>query len=154
MNNLFIVCSSTMLIILFSFPVTPQAKEQTIDLTVCVAGTCDVLSEAQDWETESCEARGIGWSNKDFNPLETFTVFIKSLLAIQEGKWHMNTLIKYLDSQGDYIVFRNNKVFGGTGKWEGVTGEIQRKFIRMGKSMPTNNFANCHNVTGTFEMPE
>lgn len=143
-----------MLIILFSFPVTSQAKEQTIDLTVCVAGTCDVLSEAQDWETESCEARGIGWSNKDFNPLETFTVFAKSLLAIQEGKWHMNTLFKYLDSEGDYIVFRNKKVFGGTGKWEGVTGEIQTKFIRMGKSMPTNNFANCHNVTGTFEMPE
>lgn len=143
-----------MLIILFSFQVNAHAKEQSIDLTVCVAGTCDILSEAQNWETESCEARGIGWTNNDFDPLETFTVFLKSLLAIQEGKWHMNTLFKYLDSEGDYIVFRNKKVFGGTGKWEGVSGEIQTKFIRMGKSMPTNNFANCHNVTGTFEMPE
>ena len=154
MKNLILISLPTMLIILFSFQVNAHAKEQSIDLTVCVAGTCDILSEAQNWETESCEARGIGWTNNDFDPLETFTVFLKSLLAIQEGKWHMNTLFKYLDSEGDYIVFRNKKVFGGTGKWEGVSGEIQTKFIRMGKSMPTNNFANCHNVTGTFEMPE
>ena len=154
MRNQLLVFSTAMLFISSFFHIPTQAKEKLIDLTVCVAGTCDILSEAQDWETESCESRGIGWSNTDYKPLETFSVFNKGLLAVKDKKWNMNLLTKYLDSEGDYIVIRNGKIFGGTGKWDGATGEIQSKWLRMAKSMPPNNFANCQIVTGTFELPE
>lgn len=154
MKNLISVFSAIVFTLLLIFQVTSQAKEQAIDLTVCVAGTCDHLSEAQDWETMSCDSRGIGWSNIDYKPLETFSVFNKGHLAIKNDKWHMNVLTKYLDSDGDYLVIRYGKIFGGTGKWEGATGEIQGKWLRMGKSMPPNNFANCRTITGTFQIPE
>jgi hypothetical protein len=107
MKNQFLVLSTIMVTILFTFPITPQAKEQTIDLTICAAGTCDNLSEAKDWETESCELRGIGWSNNGYEPLETFTTFGKCILGIKNGKWDMDCFKKYLDSDGDYIIIRN-----------------------------------------------
>ena len=154
MKNQFLVLSTIMVTILFTFPITPQAKEQTIDLTICAAGTCDNLSEAKDWETESCELRGIGWSNNGYEPLETFTTFGKCILGIKNGKWDMDCFKKYLDSDGDYIIIRNSVIYGGTGKWEGVSGEVKSKLLRMGKSMPPNNFANCQNITGAFEIPE
>ena len=154
MRSQLLVSSTIMFAILLFLHAQSRAKEQMIDLTVCVAGTCDILSEAQDWETESCESRGIGWSNNGYKPLETFSVFNKGLLAVKDKQWNMNLLTKYLDSEGDYLVIRNGEIFGGTGKWEGATGEIQSKWLRMAKSMPSHNFANCQVVTGTFELPE
>ena len=154
MRNQLLVCSSIMFAILFIFQITPQAKEQVIDYTRCIAGTCEQHSEAEDFSTMSCRARGIGWSNNDFKPLETFAILNRCLLGIKNGKWTMDCFLKYVDQDGDHLVIHSGKVYGGTGKWKGVTGEIQSKWIRRVTSLPTGNFANCSHVTGTFEMPE
>ncbi len=154
MKTQLLVCSSILFTILFCFQITPQAKQQAIDVTLCVAGTCDNLSEAEDMETKSCEARGIGWSNNDFKLLETFATFEKCILGIKNDKWDMDCFMKWLDSDGDYIVFRNKKIYGGTGKWKEATGDRQSKRIRRAQSMPPNNFALCTNSTGSFEIPE
>lgn len=53
MRSQLLVSSTIIFAILLFLRAKSQAKEQLIDLTVCVAGTCDILSEAQDWETES-----------------------------------------------------------------------------------------------------
>ena len=144
-----------MFIILFLGSSITQAKEQVIDLTRCIAGTCERLSTADHFRTMSCQSRGVGWSNTDYKPLETFAVFEKAILGIKEdNKWTSNSFVKYVDSDGDHIVFHSKKVYGGTGKWKGVTGEIQGKWIRRVTSLPTGNYTNCSHVTGTFEIPE
>jgi hypothetical protein len=141
-------------IILFIQSAILQAKQQAIDLTICIAGTCDHLSDAEDMRTMSCQSRGIGWSNNDYEQLETFITFGRCVLGIKNDEWDIGCFTKYLDSDGDYIIFRKNKIYGGTGKWKGVTGNYQDKWIRSGKSLPTGNFANCQIVTGAFELPE
>ena len=109
-----VVTLPILFIILFLGSSTTQAKELVIDVTRCVAGTCDRLSTADDFRTMTCEARGIGWSNNDYKPLETFTVFDRTLLGIKEDKrYDFNSFVKWLDSEGDHIVFRNKKVYGG-----------------------------------------
>ena len=154
MKSQIVITLSIMLIMLFLDSSTTQAKEQAIDLTRCTAGTCDRLSTADDFRTMSCRSRGIGWSNNDYKPLETYAVFARDLLGINNDKWDFNSLVKIVDSEGDHIVIRNGKVYGGTGKWKGVTGELKGKWIRNAKSLPTGNYANCSHVTGTFEIPE
>ena len=150
-----VVTLPILFIILFLGSSTTQAKELVIDVTRCVAGTCDPLSDAEDFRTMSCKSRGIGWSNNDYKPLETFAVFGRTLLGIQEEKkWDFNSFVKWVDSDGDHIVFRDKKIYGGTGKWKRVTGEVQWKRLRNAKSLPTGNFANCGVITGTLELPE
>lgn len=150
-----VVTLSITFIILFLSSSTTEAKEQVIDLTRCLAGTCDFLSTADDFRTMSCQSRGIGWSDNDYKPLESFAVFEKAILGIKEDKeWTINGFVKYVDQDGDHIVFLNKKVYGGTGKWKGVTGEVKSKWIRRITSLPTGNYTNCSHVTGTFEIPE
>lgn len=154
MKNQLLVCSVIIFAILFIFQISSQAKQQEIDLTICFAGTCDNLSESEGMETESCESQGIGWSNNDFKPLETFATFEKAILGIKNDKWDMDNFMKWLDSDGDYIIFRNKTIYGGTGKWKEATGSYQGKRIRRAESMPPNHYAMCTHITGSFELPE
>ena len=149
-----VVALPIMFIVLFLGLSISQAKEQVIDFTRCIAGTCDRLSTADHFRTMSCDARGIGWSNNDFKPLETFAILNRCLLGIKNDKWTIDCFNKYVDSDGDHLVIHSGKVYGGTGKWKGVTGEIKGKWIRRVTSLPTGNFTNCSHVTGTFEIPE
>ena len=102
----------------------------------------------------SCRGRGIGWSNNDYKPLETFATFERCILGIKNDKWDIECFLKYVDSDGDHIVFHSGKVYGGTGKWKAVTGGVKGKWIRRVTSLPTGNYTNCSKVTGTFEIPE
>ena len=153
-NQVSIWMSCVIFILLVSLQTTSQAKQQELDLTICFAGTCDNLSESEDMETESCESQGIGWSNNDFEQLETFTTFEKCILGIKGDKWDMDCFVKFLDSDGDHIVFRNKIFYGGTGKWKEAAGSYKTKQIRRGKSMPPNHFALCAHVNGTLSLPD
>jgi hypothetical protein len=146
-------------IILFLCSLNSQAKEQAIDLTRCNSGTCTHLSEEDGLKAMRCEARSIGWSNNGYEALETFTAHEMGLLGFIDGQKNINTIIKWIDSDGDYFLtgLRSNKedpnVRGGTGKWKGVKGDLKHEQIRTGKSLPQGTFMNCYRVTGTLELP-
>lgn len=151
MKNQTLILASIMLTIIVILNTESFAEQQTVDLTVCSAGTCDEFSKAEDMKTMSCQSRGIGWSNTDYKELETFTVFDRCLLGIKDGKWNVECLTKYMDSEGDYIIFLKNELYGGTGKWKGAQGSYKAKRIRSGKSLPAGNHANCRTITLSIE---
>jgi len=98
---------ATVLVILSALILGPdisQAKQQKIDLTRCETGTCAHLSTEKGLKTMSCEAKGIGWSNNEYQELADFTTPDMCVLGFIAGGKNILYYSKVMDGDGDYII--------------------------------------------------
>jgi hypothetical protein len=84
---------------------------------------------------------------------------------VWEGKKHtVYTYLKYLDPDGDYVIFHYTKnpgekaatttILAGTGKYKGITGGGKAVRITRGKPIAPGTVQFCNNHKGKFTVPK
>jgi hypothetical protein len=102
-------------------------------------------------------------SNNEDKVFDNFTVQAQGVTAIEGKNRTVYGYMKYLDPDGDFVIFRYTLNPGekeslttlmfGTGKWKGITGGGKAKQIARGKPVAEGTIQYCNNHKGTFTVP-
>jgi len=97
-------------------------------------------------------------------PTSPFTVHVKGVGVFEGKKQTVYAYMKYLDPDGDYVIFRYTQnpgekaatttLLAGTGKWKGITGGGKAVRITRGKPVAPGTIQFCNNHKGTFTVPK
>jgi len=142
-----------------------ESAEQTYDVDVCVSMEfSSPLVSSQEMTIFNFEAKGIMRSNTESNVFDNCTQDTKGVAMIEGKNMTVYAYMKYLDPEGDYVIFRYTQnpgekaatatILAGTGKYKGITGGGKAVRITRGKPVApgTNQF--CNNHKGTFTVPK
>jgi hypothetical protein len=163
--RLSIVFSICAVIILGSSPLNPaECAEQVYDVTPCVSGTVTALVQSEEITIQALDLKGIMRSNIESKIFDNCTVHVQGLM-VREGKnATAYAFLKYLDPDGDYVIFRftqnpgekaaTTTILAGTGKWKGITGGGKATTITGGKPVAPGTIQFCNNHKGTFTAPK
>jgi hypothetical protein len=163
--RLSIVFSICAVIILGSSPLNPaECAEQVYDITPCVAATATTLVQSPEISIFSFDAKGIIRSNIENKIFDNCTVHVQGVIVIEGNNNTSYCHMKYLDTGGDYVIFRYTKnpdekaatttILAGTGKWKGITGGGKVTTITQGKPVAAGTFQFCNNHKGKFTLPK
>lgn len=160
-----IVLSVFAVIILGSSPLKPaECAEQLYDVTPCVAGTLTALVQSAEITIFAFDLKGIMRSNIESKIFDNCTVHSQGVHVIEGKNTTVYSLMKYLDPDGDYVIFRYTQnpgekaatttLLAGTGKWKGITGGGKATLITRGKPVAAGTIQFCNNHKGTFTVPK
>jgi len=141
----------------------PVAQAETpYDITACYSGTITMLSQSKELTIFSMDIKGIARSNHENKVFDNCTFNCVAVVRITAGKRTGLGYCKFLDPDGDIVVFEvtyvgaegTSKFLHGTGKWKGITGSGKFRTIARGKPITKGTAQNCSRATGTIELPK
>lgn len=110
------------------------------------------------------DAKGIMRSNNESKVFDNCTVHTQGVVVIEGKNMTVYGYLKYLDPDGDFVIFRYTKnpgeqaatttLLAGTGKWKGITGGGKAKLITRGKPVAAGTNQFCNNHKGRFTVPK
>lgn len=168
-KNRFIKCAIVLSIgacmVFGSGALNPAAcAEQVYDITVCISIDMNPLVKAPPFSIFAFDGKGIVRSNNGGKVFDNCSAHVQGM-AMYEGK-NLTKIVymKYLDPDGDFIVFRQiqnpgekegtTTVLMGTGKWKGVTGGGKAMQIVKGKPVVEGTVQFCNSHKGTLTLPQ
>ena len=138
--------------------------QQPIDFTDCSSGTFTLLSDAKEFTVFSFDMKGISRSNLENKVFDNMTFHHAGVSRIVAGKWTVYGYTKYMDSDGDFVIFEINEAglpmegnwqfLYGTGKWKGIKGSGKHSHITGGRPIVPGTAQSCSRNVGTFELPK
>jgi hypothetical protein len=141
-----------------------ESAEQTYDVDVCVSMDFSTLVQSQEITILSFDAKGIMRSNSENKVFDNCTAHIKGVAVFEGKKQFVHCYLKYLDPEGDYVIFRYTQnpgekaatttILAGTGKYKGITGGGKAVRIAGGKPVAEGTTQFCNNHKGTFTVPK
>ena len=163
--RLAIVFTVSAVIILGSSALNPaKCAEQVYDITPCVAATQTVLVQSPEITIFTMDAKGIIRSNIESKIFDNCTVHVQGTQVIEGTNRTVNAYMKYLDPDGDYVIFRftlnpgetaaTTTILAGTGKWKGITGGGKATTITQGRPVAVGTFQFCNDHKGKFTLPK
>jgi hypothetical protein len=158
----FSICA---VIILGSSPLNPaKCAEQDYDVNACVSCDMKVLFQSAEITFVSSDCKGIMLSKIESKIFDNCTVHSQGVMAIEGKNMTVYTRMRYLDPNGDFVIFRYTQNPGeksatttllmGTGKWKGITGGGKATLITQGKPAAEGTVQFCNNHKGTFTVPK
>jgi hypothetical protein len=110
------------------------------------------------------DAKGIIRNNIESKIFNNCTVHVQGIQVIEGTNKTVNAYMKYLDPDGDYVIFRftqnpgeataTTTILAGTGKWKGITGGGKATTITQGRPVAAGTFQFCNNHKGKFTLPK
>lgn len=163
--RLAIVFSICAVIILGSSSINPaKCAEEIFDITPCVAATMTALVQSPEITIFTMDAKGIIRNNIESKIFNNCTVHVQGIQVIEGTNRTVNAYMKYLDPDGDYVIFRftqnpgeptaTTTILAGTGKWKGITGGGKATTITQGRPVAAGTFQFCNNHKGKFTLPK
>jgi hypothetical protein len=147
-----------------SAPTLAQSAEQTYDVDACVSMDLSPLVSSQEITILDFDAKGIMRSNTESKVFDNCTVHSKGVGMWEGEKFSVYSYMKYLDPDGDYVIFRYTQnpgekaatttILAGTGKYKGITGGGKAVRIAGGKPVVQGTTQFCNNHKGTFTVPK
>ena len=141
-----------------------EGAEQFYDVTPCISGDMTILAKTKQITILCYDAKGIMRSNNESKAFHNFTLHATGVIEIEGKNRTVYGHMKYLDPNGDFIVFRytknpgdeaaTTKILAGTGKWKGITGGGKAKTVARGKPIVAGTFQLCNTHKGTFTLPK
>lgn len=141
-----------------------ESAEQAYDVDACVSMDLSPLVRSQEITIFNFDAKGIMRSNTESKVFDNCTVHTKGVMVIEGKKQTVYGYMKYLNPDGDYVIFRYTQnpgekaatttIVAGTGKWKGITGGGKAVQIARGKPVASGTFQFCNNHKGTFTVPK
>ena len=141
-----------------------ESAEQSYDVDACVSMEFSPLVRSQEMSIVSVDAKGIMRSNSENKVFDNCTVHTKGVLVLEGNKQTVYAYMKYLDPEGDYVIFRYTQnpgeeaattmILAGTGKYKGITGGGKAVKIAGGKPVTPGTMQFCNNHKGTFTVPK
>lgn len=144
-------------------PVAPA--QQPIDYTDCGSGTFTLMSDAKEFTVLVFDIKGVTRSNHENKVFDNMTYHHVGVNRIVAGKWTVYGYTKYMDSDGDFVIFEINEAgppmegtwqfLYGTGKWKGIKGN-GRHFhpSTTPRAIVPGTIQSCSRNVGTFELPK
>ncbi len=149
---------------LVMFVSVAQAQRQDFETLGCYAATYGVVHSSPEVVIRSVDAKGIMQSTHEGKFLENWTMHTVYILKVVGGKASWNGLGKGMAPDGEFIIgeFSGNtesggstwKIFYGTGKWNGIKGELKGKVVRTGKPIVEGTSQLCEKYVGWIELPK
>ena len=140
-----------------------EGAEQVYDVDACVSADLSPLVHSQEITILAWNAKGIMRSNNEDKVFDNFTVQAQGVTAIEGKNRTIYGYMKYLDPDGDFVIFRytlnpgekesSTTLMFGTGKWKGIAGGGKAKQIARGKPVAEGTIQYCNNHKGTFTLP-
>lgn len=141
-----------------------ESAEEVYDVDACVSMDLSPLVRSQEITILNFDGKGIMRSNNESKVFDNSTVHTQGVTTIEGKKRTVYCHLKYLDPDGDFVIFRytlnpgekeaTTTLMFGTGKWKGITGGGKAKRIAGGKPVVEGTIQFCNNHKGTFTMPE
>jgi hypothetical protein len=130
---------------------------------MCFSGNVAIGSIARNHHLV-WDSKGIAQSNNESKLFDNSTIHGLGVMEIQGKNITLHGHLKYLDPDGDFVIFRYSRNPGekgstttllyGTGKWKGITGGGKAMRIATGKPIAEGTAQFCNNHKGTFTLPE
>jgi len=151
--------------LLWSSPlIRAESTEQMYDVDVCVSMNISPMVQSKEMTIFSIEAKGIMRSNSDNKVFNNCTQDTKGVVMREGKKTTIYAYMKYLDTDGDYVIFRYTQnpgekaatatILAGTGKYKGITGGGKAVRIAGGKPIAPGTVQFCNNHKGKFTVPK
>ena len=141
-----------------------ESAEQSYDVDSCVSMDISPLVRSQEITIFSFDSKGIVRSNSENKVFDNCTVHLKGVAVREGNKQTVYAYMKYLDPEGDYVIFRYTQnpgekaatttILAGTGKYKGITGGGKAVRIAGGKPLTEGTMQFCNNHKGTFTVPK
>jgi len=141
-----------------------QSAEQTYDVDVFLSVKMSPVFRSKEITIVGAEAMGMMRSNHESKVFDNCTVHSLVTIATEGKDKTVNGYIKYIDSDGDCVIFRSQRnpgektatmtILTGTGKWKGITGGGKIVPVAWGKPVVEGAYLGCNNHKGTFKLPK
>jgi hypothetical protein len=141
-----------------------QCAEQVYDVNPCVACDQKLLVQSPEITILANECKGIMISKIENKVFDNVTVHVQGVMVKEGNKMTVYAHMKYLDKDGDIVIFRYTQnpgetsatttILSGTGKWKGITGGGKATLITQGKPIIPGTSQFCNNHKGTFTVPK
>ena len=147
-----------------SAPTLAQSAQETYDVDACVSMDLSPLVRSQEITILGFDAKGIMRSTTESKVFDNCTVHSQGVGMWEGEKFSVYSYMKYLDPDGDYVIFRYTQnpgekaatttILAGTGKYKGITGGGKAVRIAGGKPVVQGTSQFCNNHKGTFTVPK
>jgi hypothetical protein len=152
-------------LVLGSSPLNPaECAEQVYDVNPCVACDLKPLVQSPEINIFANDCKGIMISKVESKIFDNVTVHVHGVMVTEGNKTTVYAHMKYLDRDGDFVIFRYTQnpgetsatttILSGTGKWKGITGGGKATLITQGKPIAPGTLQFCNNHKGTFTVPK
>lgn len=152
-------------LVLGSSPLNPaECAEQVYDVNPCVACDQKPLVQSPEINMFAIDCKGIMISKIESKIFDNVTVHSQGVMVMEGNKRTTYAHMKYLDRDGDFVIFRfrqnpgetsaTTTILSGTGKWKGITGGGKATLITQGKPIVPGTVQFCNNHKGTFTVPK
>ena len=152
-------------LVLGSSPLNPaECVEQGYDVNPCVACEQKPLVQSPEINIFANDCKGIMISKVENKIFDNVTVHVHGIMVTEGNKTTVYAHMKYLDQDGDFVIFRYTQnpgetaatttILSGTGKWKGITGGGKATLITQGKPIVPGTLQFCNNHKGTFTVPK
>jgi len=141
-----------------------ESAEQAYDVDACVSMDLSPLVRSQEISIFRWDGKGIMRSNNENKVFDNCTIHTQGVAVIEGKNMTLYGYLKYLDPDGDYVIFRYTQnpgekaatatILAGTGKWRGITGGGKAKRITRGKPVAAGTNQFCNNHKGRFTLPK
>ena len=141
-----------------------ECADQVYDVNSCVACETKTLVQSPEINIFLNECKGINVSKIESKLFDNATVHSQGVVVREGNKLTVYAYVKYLDRDGDLVIFRYTQNPGetsatttflsGTGKWKGITGGGKSTMITQGKPVAPDSMQYCNNHKGTFTVPK
>jgi len=152
-------------LVLGSSPLNPaECADQVYDVNPCVACELKPLVQSPEINIFANDCKGIMISKIESKIFDNVTVHVHGVMVMEGNKMTVYAHMKYLDKDGDFVIFRYTQnpgetsatttILSGTGKWKGITGGGKATLITQGKPIVPSTSQFCNNHKGTFTVPK
>jgi hypothetical protein len=141
-----------------------ESTEQTYDVDACVSMDYSPLVQSKEITILNLDGKGIMRSNNESKVFDNCTIHTQGVAVIEGKNMTVYAYMKYLDPEGDYVIFRYTQnpgekaatttIMAGTGKYKGITGGGKAKRITRGKPVAAGTNQFCNNHKGKFTVPK
>ena len=150
-------------LVLGSSPLNPaECADQVYDVNPCVACVSKPLVQSPEINIFANDCKGIMISKIESKIFDNVTVHAQGVVVMEGNKTTVYSHMKYLDRDGDFVIFRYTQnpgetsatttILSGTGKWKGITGGGKATLITQGKPIVPSTSQFCNNHKGTFTL--
>lgn len=141
-----------------------ECDEQVYDVNPCVVCEQKPLVQSPEINIFAMDCKGIMISKIENKIFDNVTFHTQGVMVVEGKKMTAYAHMKYLDQDGDFVIFRyiqnpgetsaTTTILSGTGKWKGITGGGKATLITRGRPITPGTSQFCNNHKGTFTTPK
>ncbi len=154
------MCRLVACLVLAGMTARAAEAQQQFDVTYCSTANVTRLYEAEGVLVWSLDGKGIAFSNHENGLLGNMTFQCVSVGRSIAGKPAGNGYCKYMDADGDLIVWEiaingpddTFKALHGTGKWKGIKAEGSAVVTTKAKPISPELRQVCRRFNGTLTI--